>query len=88
MNLQSFKGTPDSLKWRFKGSERKPSLGAPEYIAGTLRKLFRLCTHCSTIASLPKGNLLPLRQMFDLYGICVEIVTAAKSRRKGEGERR
>ena len=29
MNLQSFKGTPDSLKQRFKGSERKPSLGAP-----------------------------------------------------------
>ena len=30
MNLQSFKGTPDSLKQRFKGPERKPSLGAPE----------------------------------------------------------
>ena len=31
MNLQSFKGTPDCLKWRFKASERKLSLGAPEY---------------------------------------------------------
>ena len=30
MNLQSFKGTPDGLKQRFTGSERKPSLGAPE----------------------------------------------------------
>ena len=30
MNLQSFKGTPDSLNLRFKGSERKPSLGALE----------------------------------------------------------
>ena len=29
MNLQSFKGTPDSPKWRFKGSERKPWLGTP-----------------------------------------------------------
>ena len=30
MNLQSFKGTPDSLKLRFKGFERKLRLGAPE----------------------------------------------------------
>ena len=30
MNLQSFKGTPDGIKYRFKRSERKPSLGAPE----------------------------------------------------------
>ena len=30
MNLQSFKGTPDSLKLRAKGFERKLSLGAPE----------------------------------------------------------
>ena len=29
MNLQNFNGTLDSLKWRFKESERKPSLGAP-----------------------------------------------------------
>ena len=29
MKLQSFKGTPDSLKQRFKGSEKKLSLGAP-----------------------------------------------------------
>ena len=29
MNLQSFKGTPDSLRQRFKGFERKLSLGAP-----------------------------------------------------------
>ena len=31
MNLQSCKGTPDSLKQRFKGSERKLSLGATDY---------------------------------------------------------
>ena len=30
MNLESFKGVPDSLKWRFKESERKQSLGAPD----------------------------------------------------------
>ena len=30
MNLQSFKGTPDNLKQRLKGSERKLSLGAPD----------------------------------------------------------
>lgn len=30
MNLQNFKGTPDSLKLRFKGFEIKLSLGAPE----------------------------------------------------------
>ena len=30
MNLQSFKGTPDSLKLRSKGFERKLSLGAPD----------------------------------------------------------
>ena len=30
MNLQSYKGTPDNLKQRFKGSERKLPLGAPE----------------------------------------------------------
>ena len=30
MNLQSFKGTPDSQKLRFKGSERKLPLGAPD----------------------------------------------------------
>ena len=30
MNLQSYKGTPDSLKQRFKGSERKLSLGSPD----------------------------------------------------------
>ena len=29
MNLQSNKGTPDSLKLRLKGFERKLSLGAP-----------------------------------------------------------
>ena len=29
MNLQSFKGTPDRLKWRFKGSVRKLSVVAP-----------------------------------------------------------
>ena len=35
MNLQSFKGTPDSLKLRFKGFERKLSLGAPENNTGS-----------------------------------------------------
>ena len=30
MNLESFEGTPDSLKLRFKGFERKLSLGAPD----------------------------------------------------------
>ena len=30
LNLQSFKSTPDSLKLRFRGSERKLPLGAPE----------------------------------------------------------
>ena len=34
MNLQSFKGTPDSQKLRFKGSERKLPLGAPVFKAG------------------------------------------------------
>ena len=29
-NLQNLKGTPDSLKLRLKGFERKLSLGAPE----------------------------------------------------------
>ena len=32
MNLQSFKGTPDSLKQHFKGSERKLLLGAPDML--------------------------------------------------------
>ena len=36
MNLQSFKGTPDSLKQRLKGSERKTVVGCPWHTATQL----------------------------------------------------
>ena len=53
MNLQSFKGTPDSLKYRFKGSERKLSLGAPEnnFLSGPIISNYSLTSICGTIRS-------------------------------------